>query len=191
MSYTQLMRRRKHDRLASALACGLLVVLDATVRATTVVPMSFSELVTESAAIVYGRVADVHGQWTADRHSIESLVTMEVMTAFKGSPGSTMTFAVPGGQSGRFMSFMPGVPTFAPGDLVVVFLSARGARLPGPTGLSQGVFRATPDRATGAMVVAPPVVTSGAKVVRGDPQRRPLSLAAFGDAVRAVHGPRP
>ncbi len=34
------------------------------------------------------------------------------MTAFKGSPGSTMTFAVPGGQSGRFVNFMPGMPTF-------------------------------------------------------------------------------
>ncbi|MGH9201855.1 MAG: hypothetical protein ACRD2A_11540 [Vicinamibacterales bacterium] len=153
--------------------------------------MSFSELVTESSAIVYGRVADVRGQWTDDRRSIESVVTIDVMTAFKGSPGNTMTFSVPGGQSGRFLSFTPGMPAFAPGDLVVVFLSARGVRLPGPTGLSQGVFRATPDRSNGAILVMPPVVNSGTRIVRGDPQRRPLSLAAFGDAVRAVHGSRP
>ena len=100
-----------------------------------------------------------------------------------------MTFSVPGGQSGRFLSVMPGVPTFSRGDLIVVFLTARGVRLPGPTGLSQGVFRAAPDQSTGAILVVPPVVNAGTKIVRGDPQRRPMSLAAFGDAVRAVAGP--
>jgi hypothetical protein len=113
------------------------------------------------------------------------------MTAFKGSPGSTMTFAVPGGQSGRFVNFMPGMPTFNRGDLIVVFLASRGVRLPGPTGLSQGVYRASADQATGAVLVVPPVVNSGStatRIVRGDPQRRPLSLAAFGEAIRAVAG---
>ncbi len=172
----------------SALSVALLFLLTAPARATTVVPMSFSELVNESAAIVYGRVADVRGQWTQDRHAIESLVTVEVMTAFKGSPGSTATFSVPGGQAGRFLSLIPGAPTFSRGDLVVVFLTDRGVRLPGPTGFSQGVFRAAPDQATGAILVMPPVITSGTKIVRGDPQRRPMSLTAFRDAVRAVAG---
>jgi hypothetical protein len=181
MSYTRPMR-------PSALAVALLFVLTASVRATTVLPMSFSELVNESAAIVYGRIADVRGQWTQDRHAIESLVTVEVMTAFKGSPGSTATFSVPGGQAGRFSSFMPGAPTFSRGDLVVVFLTDRGVRLPGPTGFSQGIFRAAPDQATGAILVTPPVIGSGTKIVRGDPQRRPMSLTAFRDAVRAVAG---
>jgi hypothetical protein len=173
----------------SALAISLMLLFTASARATTVVPMSFSELVNESAAIVYGRVADVRGQWTENRRAIDSLVTVEVMTAFKGTPGSTMTFSVPGGQSGRFLSVMPGVPSFSRGDLIVVFLTARGARLPGPTGLSQGVFRAAPDQVTGTIVIAPPVVNAGTKIVRGDPQRRPMSLTAFRDAVRAVAGP--
>lgn len=184
MSYTQPMR-------PSALTFLVVALLTASATATTVVPLSFSELVTESSAIVYGRVVGVRGQWTEDRHSIESLVTVDVMTSFKGPLGSTMTFSVPGGQLGRFLSFTPGVPTFAPGDLVVVFLCARGARLPGPTGLSQGVYRATADRATGSILVAPPVVSAGTRIVRGDLQRRPLSLAAFGDAVRAVHTSKP
>src|SRR5262245_37458440 len=94
-----------------------LAIAGATSRATTVVPMSFSELVTESTTIVYGRVAGVHGLWTDDRRSIESVVTLDVMTSFKGSPGPTMTFTIPGGQSGRFASVIPGVPTFTQGDL--------------------------------------------------------------------------
>src|SRR5689334_3507960 len=96
MSYTLPMRH-------SICALSVLLAFTASLGASTVVPMSFSELVNESAAIVYGRVADVRGQWTQDRHAIESLVTLDVLTAFKGSPGSTTTFSVPGGQSGRFL----------------------------------------------------------------------------------------
>lgn len=183
MSYTLPMR-------PSVLALLAIALRAAPMSATTVVPMSFSELVTEASAIVYGRVADVQGRWTDDRHAIESLVTMEVMTTFKGPPGSTTTFTVPGGQSGRFLSFMPGMPRFTQGDLIVVFLTAKGPRIPGPTGLSQGVFRVVADRATGSMLVMPPVVNSGTKIVRGDPRRPPLSLPAFGEAVRAVPGSR-
>jgi hypothetical protein len=169
----------------------VLIAAATSLEATTVVPMSFSQLVTESTAVVYARVADVRGQWSDDRHSIESLVALDVMTTFKGSPGSSMTFAVPGGQSGRFMNFMPGMPTFNRGDLIVVFLTSRGVRLPSPTGLSQGVYRASVDQATGSVLVVPPVVNTGStatRIVRGDPQRRPLSLAAFGEAVRTVAG---
>src|SRR5262245_38058593 len=99
MSYTPAMRR-------SVVALLLLFLFSAPARATTVVPLSFTQLVNESAAIVYGRVADVRGQWTDDRRAIESVVTLDVMSALKGSPGSTMTFSVPGGEAGRFVSLI-------------------------------------------------------------------------------------
>lgn len=197
MLFTRIMqgsRRRFAGRKPAAaawLVLALMAMSGITAGATTVAPMSFTELVNESAAVVYGRVTEVRGQWTDDRRSLESVVTLDVMSAFKGSPGSTIAFSVPGGQSGRFMQFMPGVPMFTRGDLIVVFLTARGVRLPGPTGLSQGVFRAAPEGPSGSIVVAPPVLSTSAKIVRGDPQRRRLTLAAFGDAVRAVHGARP
>jgi len=96
---------------------------------------------------------------------------------------------VPGGQAGRFINVIPGAPTFAEGDLVVAFITARGARLPIPTGLTQGIYRVTRDAVTGAVVVVPPVIDAAgpARIVRGDPQRRPLSLPAFEAAVRSVH----
>ncbi len=55
--------------------------------AVTVVPMTFEQLVEESVAVVYARVADVRGQWTADRRAIDSMVTLEALKYFKGDLG--------------------------------------------------------------------------------------------------------
>jgi hypothetical protein len=184
MSYVQTVRRSAGAAIAALLLSGSL-------RAATFVPMSFSELVTASSTIVYGRVADVRGQWTTDRSGIESVVTLEVMTTLKGSSASAVTFVVPGGQAGRFVNVLPGLPTFSAGDLAVVFLTSRGVRLPGPTGSSQGVFRAAMDSTTGAVLVRPPVVGTAAPIVRGDSNRRTMTLAAFASAVRDVSGSRP
>jgi hypothetical protein len=157
--------------------------------ATTIVPMSFTELVNASATVVYARVADVRGQWTANRQGIESLVTLDVLTPFKGAPGQRVTFSVAGGQAGRYINLLPGAPKFSAGDLVVVFLTARGARMPITTGFTQGVYRVSQDASSGAMVVVPPMVDAVAgpsRITRGDPQRRPLTLAGFHAAVRAA-----
>jgi hypothetical protein len=158
--------------------------------ATTVAPLSFEELVNESAAVVYGRVADVRPQWTADRRFIESVVSVEVITRMKGSAGETIAFTVPGGQMGRYLNFIPGSPVFASGDLAVFFLTAHGARLPVTTGFTQGIYRVQRDATSGSMLIAPPVLDAPGRVVRGDPQRRPVSLAAFEGSVRAIAGVR-
>ena len=52
--------------------------------ATTVVPLSFEQLVNESQSVVYGRVSDVRAQWTDDRRFIESVVTVEILRGMKG-----------------------------------------------------------------------------------------------------------
>lgn len=168
------------------LLCGL---LSNSAHATTIVPMSFAELVNASTAVVYARVAGVQGQWTENRQGIESLVTLDVLTPFKGAPGQRLTFSVAGGQAGRYINLLPGAPKFTEGDLVVVFLTSRGPRLPITTGFTQGVYRVAQDASSGAMVVVPPAIESGvgpARITRGDPQRRPLKLADFHTAVRAA-----
>jgi hypothetical protein len=164
--------------------CGTLV---APAGAITVAPLSFDELVNESTAVIYGRVSDVQGQWSDDRRGIESLVTVEVVGRFKGSPGETMTFTVPGGQLGRYMNVIPGAPSFARGDRAVLFLTSRGPRLPTTTGFTQGIYRVTVDSRTGSALVVPPEVeTADRRIVRGDPKRKPVPLATFEAAVRAV-----
>ena len=156
-------------------------------QAVTVVPLSFEELVRQSSAVIYARVVDVRGQWTDDRRSIDSLVTVEVIKGLKGTSASELTVTVPGGQVGRYVNLLPGAPTFTRGDLTVLFLTARGARLPVTTGFTQGVYRVIRDASSGVTLVAPPAVEpAGKPIVRGDTRRKPVSLTAFESAVRAV-----
>lgn len=154
--------------------------------ATTVVPLSFEQLVNESQSIVYGRVSDVRAQWTDDRRFIESVVTIEILRGMKGGARESIAFTVPGGQVGRYLNVIPGAPSFVRGDLAVLFLTARGARLPVTTGLTQGIYRVQRETASGEMVVMPPIAEGAGRVVRGDPRRKPVSLAAFEGTVRAA-----
>ena len=163
----------------------IFLCLASPVFATTVVPLSFEQLVNESQSVVYGRVSDVRAQWTTDRRFIESVVTIEVLRGIKGSVRESVEFTVPGGQVGRYLNVIPGAPSFVRGDLAVLFLTAQGARLPVTTGLTQGIYRVRRDGASGEMLVVPPVVEAG-KVIRGDPRRKPVPLATFENTVRAV-----
>jgi hypothetical protein len=153
--------------------------------ATTVVPLSFEQLVNQSQSVVYGRVSDVRAQWTADRRFIESVVTIEILRGIKGGARESIEFTVPGGQVGRYLNLIPGAPSFVRGDIAVFFLTAQGARLPVTTGLTQGIYRVRRDAASGEMLVVPPVVEAG-KIIRGDPRRKPVPLATFENTVRAV-----
>jgi len=171
-------------RCASTLLITLLLATSGF--ATTIAPLSFEQLVTESSAVVYGRVSEVRSQWTADRRFIESVVSIEVIKGMKGGTSDTIAFTVPGGQVGRYLNVIPGAPTLSRGDLAVFFLTAHGPRLPVTTGLTQGIYRVQRDQSTGAMVVMPPIVDTIGRVVRGDVRRKPVSLETFEGSVRGV-----
>lgn len=180
MSYTPRMRR-------SLLTVLLAFLAAVPAGAVTVAPLSFEQLVRQSSSVVYARVIDVRGQWSDDRRRIDSLVTVEVIKGLKGATAAEVTVTVPGGQVGRYVNVMPGAPAFVRGDLAVLFLTARGPRLPVPTGFTQGIYRVQRDSSSGAALVAPPAVEpAGAPIVRGDRRRQPVSLAAFEQAVRAA-----
>jgi hypothetical protein len=162
----------------------------APAEAITVVPITFEELVAESTAVVYARVADVRGRWTADRRSIESLVTLESLRYLKGDLGDEVTMRLPGGEAAGLLQVLPGAPVLRAGDLVVLFLGARGPAIPSPVGLTQGVFRVTVDPRDGtALVMPPPLKASAAgRVIRGAADRRALTLDAFAQQVHAAAG---
>jgi hypothetical protein len=162
------------------------LALTARAGAVTVAPLSFDELVTESTTVVYGRVSDVRGQWSDDRRRIDSFVTIEVFGRYKGSAGETLTFTVPGGQAGRYLNLIPGAPSFTRGDRAVLFLTSRGPRLPITTGFTQGIYRVTIDARGAALVLPPAIETADRRLVRGDVMRKPVPLATFEAAVRAV-----
>jgi hypothetical protein len=162
------------------------------VRATILVPADLGELSREAQAVVRGRVARLDAQWTDDRGTIETIVTLEVEGYLKGALGSTLRFRTPGGDLGRYRSIMVGAPEFSVDEHIVVFLASRGPSVPHVLGLSQGVFRMVRADPAGGWMVTPPVTlaaTSGAvKIVRGDPSRRAVPLADFEQRVRALAG---
>ena len=171
--------------LRSAITIVVCLLIGMPAAAITIAPLSFEQLVNKSALVVLARVIDVRGEFIADGRGVESVVTVSVLKGLKGGPGDTLQFTVPGGRAGRYLNLIPGAPTFTSGDLAVIFLTARGARLPITTGLTQGVYRV--QRGSGEMMVMPPINESGnSRVARGDVHRKPVSLSAFEASVRAV-----
>lgn len=166
-----------------ALSCSV-----ATVQAIVVVPMTFEQLVDEAAAVVYARVAEVRGQWTADRQSIDSVVMLEALQYLKGDLGSVVAMRLPGGEASGIVNVVPGAPSLRRGELVVLFLKARGPAMLTTLGLGQGIFRVVRDPRSGVMLVTPPPLKQSAagRIIRGAADRRALSLDAFGASVRSV-----
>jgi len=162
------------------------------VHATVLVPADLGELARDARAIARGTVVAVDAQWTPDRRTIETLVTLEVESYLKGALGETVQFRVPGGTFGRFRSIVVGAPTFEVGDRVVVFLGARGPSVPYVVGFSQGVYRVVRSGDRSTWLVTPPALVPPAAgsvaVVRGDPARRPMPLTEFEQRVRALVG---
>jgi hypothetical protein len=170
--------------------CIAFLLVAAAAGATVLVPAEFREIVAGSEIIVHARVVDVRPEWVNGRRRIESVVTIEVLTPFKGGERRTLELKVPGGQIGRYRSVMVGAPSFKPGDEAFLFLDARGADEPRIFGLNQGVFRVRQDLRSGRQVVVPPPLMASSDkpevVRRGSRLRRPLELAAFGAQVRTV-----
>jgi hypothetical protein len=154
--------------------------------AVVLVPMTFEQLVDEAAAVVYARVADVRGEWSADRQSINSVVRLEPLLYIKGHLGDSIAMRLPGGQAAGKLQVIPGAPVLNTGELLVVFLKARGPAIPTTLGLGQGIFRVTRDTRTGTMLVTPPPLKASVAghVIRGAAERRNLTIEAFAEAVR-------
>lgn len=173
-------------RLAVVIAAAAALWRPALLEAVLVIPMTFEQLVDEAEAVVYARVVDVRGQWTADRQGIDSVVTAEALRYLKGDFGPRVVLRLPGGEAGGRIQVIPGAPVLREGDLVVLFLDARGPALPTLLGLSQGVFRVAPDVASRRMLVAAPALKASpaGSAIRRASARGVLSIDALGAAVQ-------
>ena len=162
------------------------------VGAITVVPMTFEQLVDESDAVIYARVGQVRGQWTRDRRSIDSIVTLDVLRYLKGDLGESVLLRLPGGEAGGRVNVVPGAPILREGELVVVFLDSQAPAIPTVLGLTQGLFRVRPDAQTGVPMVTPPPLkaSEAGRIVRGAAQRRTLTIEAFAATVRELESVR-
>jgi hypothetical protein len=160
-----------------------------TLSATVLIPADFREIVSGSQIIVHGRVTDVRPEWIEGRRRIESVVTLQPSSFYRGTPARAVTFRVPGGRIGRYKSVTVGAPEFRTGEEVVLFLKAQGPSVPQVFGLNQGVFRVRVDERGRRLVTQPVVMAAGdapETVRRGAAGRAPLALDQFAAQIRTV-----
>jgi hypothetical protein len=172
---------------------SLLIVVACLTRpllATVVVPADFKEIVADAALIVRGHVTDVRGVVVRNL-GIETVATIAVDRAIKGTPDAFVSMRVPGGVVGRYRWVMVGAPVVTVGQQAVFFLkrdpAGSGWR---PVGLGMGIYAIHASPMTRAPVVDPPLVAgktaAAGRVVRGDPLRKPMTVSEFESLVRAV-----
>lgn len=181
-------------RLLVTVTVGL-VLTAGTLFASTFLSAEFREVVSEASTIVRGRVTDVRAIRSA-AGEVESVVTIAVETALKGSPEAFVAMRVPGGTIGRYRTVMIGAPVMRVGEQAVFFLKRGPGNSLWPVGLTQGIYRVSSSAGSAGaagsvgMVHAPvlPGVTTNAvgPVVRGDARRGTLPVTEFESLVRLL-----
>jgi hypothetical protein len=135
--------------MRAVIAVLALLLLAPIAGSTQVVRLSLPDLVDRAALVVEGRCLSVKTERDA-RGVIVSEVSLYVDRGRKGAQdGQVLTFQMPGGELAGKRLMIPGLPTFAPGDEVFLFLtepSLRGWRM--PVGLGQGLYRMSVDAST-------------------------------------------
>jgi hypothetical protein len=113
------------------------------VRATTVIPPTFDQLVSQAEVIFQGTVTDLRPQWAgvgAERH-IVTLVTFKVDDAIKGSLGESYTIRMFGGALDGQMMEATDTPRFKLGDRDILFVENNGTQFVPLVGIMHGRFR--------------------------------------------------
>jgi len=111
--------------------------------ASTLQYLSLEDLVTESTAIVRGTV--VGSQTTMRGPVVYTLYSLQVTDSWKGTLGSTVSVAVPGGVASGVQQTFAGAPNLREGGDYVIFLWTTKSGLNVIMGLSQGLFELLPN----------------------------------------------
>lgn len=125
----------------------VLAVALQSARATTVIPPSFDQLVSQAEMVFQGRVTSVHSEWVgegAQRH-IVSYVTFKIKDAVKGDPGESYTIRMFGGTVDGESMGISGGPKFTVGDDDILFVENNGSQVVPLVGIMHGRFRVKRD----------------------------------------------
>ena len=129
-----------------------LLSLATALQATTLVRYDLQGLTRNAACVFVGTCRESHAELIGGQPY--TCLTFEVGEAVKGQVGTTLEVCLPGGEyQGRRLQ-LAGMPRFAPGEEVVLFLTEPD-RLghPWPVGLGQGKFRVQRDAAAKPRVI--------------------------------------
>ena len=159
------------------------LLLSGPARAAVAVPSSVEELARDADAVVRGRVVSKTARFTPDHRRIFTWVEVEPSSVWAGTAKGRVTVLVPGGVVGDIGQRVDGMPAFAQGEDVVVFLSGAEAGAFRVTGLAQGKFSvkdgtATPDLSHMIFTEAP--------LRAGERRPGPMGVAELEQRVRSV-----
>jgi hypothetical protein len=113
-------------------AAAFLVVLLATapaLRAISVIPPTFTDLVGNSDAIFSGKVIDQHAEWVVNQAGyrvIKTFVTVRLDEVAKGEVQEKVTLAFFGGTAGGHTMEIGGMPRFRKGQRAWFFVKDNG-----------------------------------------------------------------
>jgi hypothetical protein len=137
--------RAMYGKTSRRIFAALVVTLFVTkASATQVRPLNIEEMTERATTIFAGRCLQVRVETDHTLGNDVTVATFRVERSIKGNAGNTITVRMPWA---NVASFPAGVPSFARGDDVVLFLygeSASGMRA--PVGLGQGRFRIVTDK---------------------------------------------
>lgn len=119
-------------------------------RATTLAHMSIAELTAAAQLVARARCVTNATRW--ENGEIWTITTFDVVEVWKGRAPAQITVRLIGGRVGHLISTVAGVPRFAPGEQVVLFLEFQGHEEFSVTSWVQGTFRIARDHASGREV---------------------------------------
>lgn len=135
-------------------AALILSVCATAASATTVERRTLAELAAFAERVVVATVDGVRSDFSPDRKTIWTEVTFADIDVRKGPAGdATLTLRMEGGAAGDFRLHVPGIPEFAPGERVVLFVWGNGRYRCPLVGWFQGCFRVATDPETGDEIV--------------------------------------
>jgi hypothetical protein len=138
--------------LLPMLCVGLAV---ASVRATTVIPPTFDQLVTDAELIFEGTVTDTRSQWIGQgvERVIVTYVTFKIEDALKGAPGGSYTIRMLGGTVDGETAEVADAPKFKAGDRDILFVEHNGSQFVPLVGIMHGRFHVQTDAGGREIVV--------------------------------------
>ena len=116
----------------------ILCLLEAS--ATTVVKLELPALVRQAESIVQGQVEQVYVQWDARRRLAFTYASVRVEDPMKGERRRSVLVRHIGGQIGAMSLHVSGMPKFAAGDRVILFLKTQQDGTFQVLGLNQGKY---------------------------------------------------
>jgi hypothetical protein len=131
------------------------MILPADSRATIVLPLDLQRLVDVFLVAFIGHVVNVYTEGQAKPMKIETVIHIEVNECLIGSCKAVFVLKQRGGSFNfageSFTQFVSGMPTFKPGERVVLFLEKTDSNRLVVTGLAQGKFSVSDETASAVL----------------------------------------